>query len=413
MFKRTINNWWDFKSANTKEYTHCYHNYPAMMIPQVARALINQYKPKDGIKLLLDPYMGSGTSLVEANICGINAIGTDLNPLARLLAKVKTTHYDEKIIIGHFQFIQNNLVFYNDSIVENKNFSRISNYNFWYSEENLLKLSYLSQLIKQCEGCEDFFNIALSEVVREVSYTRNSEFKRYKMSENQLKKFNPDVFRLFELKVRRNIDGLLQYNKINNSGHSFISNFNSVDKIPNDIIEDESIDMVLTSPPYGDSHTTVAYGQFSRWSNEWFGFDEAKNLDRILMGGKLHKEELFKSESIASELEQIKQQDLKRYKEVSSFLSDYSCSIINVAKSVRLGGIICYVVGNRTVKGIQIPLDFFTAETFSKYGFKIIDIIVREIPSKRMPSKNSPTNEAGKTLSTMNNEYIVVMQKVE
>lgn len=411
MYKRTVDNWWSFKTADTKEYTHCYHTYPAMMIPQVARALLDKFKPKDGIKLLFDPYMGSGTSLVEANISGVNAIGTDLNPLARMMAKVKTTHYNEKLIKEYFSYIQSQLVFYNESLVKDRDFSRISNYLFWYNQEDLLKLSYLSQLIKECDNYQEFFNIILSEVVREVSFTRNSEFKRYKMSENQLKKFCPDTFRLFETKAIRNIKGLIQFNGIPNSGKSQIYDFNSVNGIPSNIIEEETVDMVITSPPYGDSHTTVAYGQFSRWSNEWFGFNDAKHLDNILMGGRKYKNESFQTNSISCELEQIKQIDPKRYQEVASFLSDYYHSIANVAKCIRHGGVVCYVVGNRTVKTIQIPLDYFTVEIFSKFGFKHIDTIVREIPNKRMPLKNSPTNEHGKTINTMNNEYIAILQK--
>ena len=52
MYKRTIDNRWSFKDADTKEFTHCYHAYPAMMIPQVARALIEEYRPEDGVELL-------------------------------------------------------------------------------------------------------------------------------------------------------------------------------------------------------------------------------------------------------------------------------------------------------------------------------------------------------------------------
>ena len=106
MYKRTIDNRWSFKDADTKEFTLCYHAYPAMMIPQVARALIEEYKPEDGVELLFDPYMGSGTSLVEASIKGINAIGTDLNPLARLMSHVKTTHYDLSCIRDTFSMMQ-------------------------------------------------------------------------------------------------------------------------------------------------------------------------------------------------------------------------------------------------------------------------------------------------------------------
>ena len=53
MYKRTIDNRWSFKDADTKEFTHCYHAYPAMMIPQVARALIEEYKPEDGVGYFL------------------------------------------------------------------------------------------------------------------------------------------------------------------------------------------------------------------------------------------------------------------------------------------------------------------------------------------------------------------------
>lgn len=413
MYKRTIDYRWSFRDADTKDYTHCYHTYPAMMIPQLARTLLLQYKPEDGLNLLFDPYMGSGTSLVEANIVGINAIGTDLNPLARLISKVKTNHYEEKKVRDCFSFIQSEFPFYTEDKVCNRDFDRISNHSFWYTEENLLKLSFITQLINQCdEEVRDFFYIALSEVVREVSFTRNSEFKRYKMSEHQLIKFNPDVFRCFEAKVLRNIEGLKQFNRVEKNGCSRICEFNTIDGIPTDIIKENSVDMIITSPPYGDSRTTVAYGQFSRWSNEWFDFMDAKNLDRNLMGGKIYDREAFQTDSIAGELSKIKEIDIKRYREVASFLSDYYNSISNIVKCVRSGGVICYIVGNRTVKNIQIPLDYFTIETFSKFGCSHIDTIVREIPNKRMPSKSSPTNKAGAKINTMINEYIVIMKKI-
>lgn len=413
-FSRIIDDRWSFKTANTKEYTHCYHTYPAMMIPQVARTLISEYKPEGQLNLLLDPYMGSGTSLVEASLKGIDSIGTDLNPLARMMGKVKTTHYSEVEIERTFRDIQSELVFYDDSKVSNRNFDRISNYTFWYSEDSLLKLSFLQQLIDTycTDANKDFFLLALSEVVREVSFTRNGEFKRYRMNAKSLEKFNPDTFKLFETKVLRNINGLISYNKdATNNSVARIFSFNSTLGIPSDILEENAVDMIVTSPPYGDSHTTVAYGQFSRWALEWFGFDNAKDLDRKLMGGDKADNELFKTYSIRKELDYIKDADIKRYKEVIGFLNDYYLSMKNLSPIIRQGGRVCYVVGNRNVKGIQIPLDYFTAETFEKFGFKHDITIVREIPNKRMPGKTSPTNVAGALVPTMSNEYIVILHK--
>lgn len=200
------------------------------------------------------------------------------------------------------------------------------------------------------------------------------------MKEEKIKTFKPNVFRLFEEKIIRNILGLKQYNSISKRPKSYISDFNSTINIPSDIVSKSSVDMIITSPPYGDSRTTVAYGQFSRWANEWFGFENAQNLDSCLMGGGKCNQESFVSESIRKELDDIKKLDEKRYYQVISFLNDYWASIQNVARTVRIGGVSCYVVGNRTVKGVQIPLDYFTAEMFQKCGFRHEITLVRRNP---------------------------------
>src|SRR3989344_1696747 len=82
---------WDFRKVDTKQFTHGIHTYPAMMIPQIARRLIYLYGKN--ATTLLDPFMGSGTSLVEASLTSNikEAYGFDLNPLAFLISKVKTT----------------------------------------------------------------------------------------------------------------------------------------------------------------------------------------------------------------------------------------------------------------------------------------------------------------------------------
>lgn len=412
MYNREINEYWSFKAADTKEFTHCYHSYPAMMIPQVARTLMEDYAPDGDLHLILDPYAGSGTTLVESSIRGIKSVGTDLNPLARFMSRVKNTHYSVEEVNEATADISTGLMLYNPSEVKDTDFSRISNSAFWYTEDSLYRLSYLSQLISELTPeVQDFFQLCLSETVREVSFTRNSEFKRYKMSDKQLEKFNPDVFCTFEKKIQRNINGLMAFNATGIENLAAIYDFNSSTEIPADILPEGSVDMVVTSPPYGDSHTTVAYGQFSRWANEWFNFENAKTLDRMLMGGVISKEVKFETESIKGELDEIRALDEKRYYEVVSFLNDYWASIQNVAKVVRKGGKVCYVVGNRRVKAVQIDLDYFTAEMFEKCGFKHDITIVREIPNKRMPSKNSPSNKIGEKVETMSNEYIVILTK--
>ncbi len=407
---------WDFKTAYTKQHVHCFHSYPAMMIPQVAGRILDEYG-KDA-ELLFDPYCGTGTSLVEANLRGINAIGTDINPLARLIAKVKTTIIPLKLLDSHLKDF-NNFIF---SIRLGRRevkpvIPSFKNIDYWFKKETQYWLAVIKEYIEKIdhEEVRDFFKVAFSETVREVSLTRNSEFKLYRMSHKQMEKFNPDVLSIMLEKLVRNRNGMAEFVSLKrSSAFSRIYGFNTVHRIPKDIIPPLSVDIVVTSPPYGDSRTTVAYGQFSRLSNQWLGFEEINEVDKRAMGGTRKK--VFKKfgfEPLDKVLSKIADIDKKRAYDVISFYMDYEKSITNVSKVVKVGGIVAYVVGNRRVKGIEIPNDEVTREFFERNGFKHVKTIIREIPNKRMPKRNSPSNLAGITDTTINFEYIVILQKVK
>jgi site-specific DNA-methyltransferase (cytosine-N4-specific) len=402
---------WDFRQANTKEFTHCYHNYPAMMIPQVAERILSKYGKK--ANTLFDPYCGTGTSLVEANLKGIEAVGTDLNPLARLIAKAKTTRINLQILdlyLKDFNDYLFSLMF--DLSKISVVIPQINNIDFWFDKSVQEKLANIKHFISKISDNDsaNFFKVAFSETVRESSWTRNSEFKLYRMTAEQIERFNPDVFGLMQSKLVRNHKGLKAILEKPQKAISKVFDFNTSEKIEN--IENESIDIIVTSPPYGDSRTTVAYGQFSRLANEWLDVQEANQIDNKLMGGKKQGEVCyFESKILTESLKKISNVDEKRAKEVSSFYCDYEKSIQNISTTIKKGGYACYVVGNRKVKGITLPTDEITKEFFEAKGFTHVETIIRNIPNKRMPSKNSPTNVSGKTGETMSNEFIVIMQR--
>lgn len=422
MGKKYLDNFWDFRGENTKEYTHCFHTYPAMMIPQVARELINRYKNKD-TKLIFDPYVGSGTTLVEAKLANIDSIGTDLNPLARLIAKTKT----EKLNTKEIDEIEEKILYFKKNIFEkefNINKINISIPEFsirdnWFNLVTLKELGLIKNFIENIENLKirNFFLIAFTEIIRLVSYTRNGEFKLYSIESEKKENFKPDTFKIFLEKLNENYNGLKKYNsKISDSINAQIYDFNTVFNIPNNILKNESVDLIVTSPPYGDSRTTVAYGQFSRLANEWLGFNNPEKLDSMLMGGKKVKESFrFGFPFLDNILDKIKQNDEKKLKkrelEVISFYKDYKSSINNVSKVVKKNGIICYVVGNRRVNDMELPTDEITKFFFEENGFKHIETIVRNISNKRIPLKTSPSNKSGKIVKTMKQEYIVVMKK--
>ncbi len=191
-----------------------------------------------------------------------------------------------------------------------------------------------------------------------------------------------------------------------------IYGLNSVSEIPSNELPEDFIDIIVTSPPYGDSHTTVAYGQYSRLSSEWLSLVEKGNIDNDLMGGKRIKEiSTFPSNALNTAIDIIYQKNPKRALEVASFYVDLLSSIRNVSKVLRNNGYACYVVGNRTVSSVILPTSEAIKDFFVSQGFEYVTTHIRQIPNKRMPLRNSPTNVSGETSSTMLNEHIVVMKK--
>jgi len=396
---------WDFKKADTKEFTHGLHTYPAMMIPQIARRLIYLYG-KDA-KTLLDPFCGSGTSLVEASLVPTikEAYGFDLNPLAILISKVKSTSLNVKKLEPILENILNSN--------ERDKTPNFKNIDFWFKPKVIEKLSIIKTAINKIEDkdIKDFFLVCFSETVRNASNTRNGEFKLYRMDEQKLEKYSPDVFKIFEKITLKNIAGVREYIGARTETNVKIHNFSSMENLP---INDKSIDLIVTSPPYGDSKTTVAYGQFSRLALEWLDYENVASLDNKLLGGKATKELNVKIDSptLKEIIGKIAYIDSKRAREVLSFYEDFDKCVTQLNRVMAKRGYVCFVVGNRTVKGINIPTDKIMTEMFKAKGdYEYITTHEREIPNKRMPKLNSPSNKIGQKATTMCNEFIFVLQK--
>ncbi|GHT70398.1 DNA modification methylase [Endomicrobiia bacterium] len=384
------------------------HKYPATMLPQIGIDILKEFDATKGS--LLDPYCGSGSSFVSGLECGLTKMqGFDVNPLAVLISKVKFTKIPISELIEKKQTFRSSVFEFlkNENNLSKLLHPQITNIDFWFSQDVINKLIIIKHFIDEIKNINvrNFFLVPFSEVVRECSYARNNEFKLFRIKSDELLNFNPDVVSVY-LKKRNDIFLIYSnfyFPKIKNDSNINVrcAQFQS---------QNESFDVVLTSPPYGDSRTTVAYGQFSTLSNEWLGISFARKIDRMLMGGVKSKSNIVHG-VIADSISQISKVDNNRALEVSSFYKDLDISIINVANSVRKGGKVMYIVGNRTVKNIKLPTDQFVAERFEAYVFKHIVTYERVLSNKVMPSKNSPTNKAGKAVNTMLYELIVVCEK--
>lgn len=430
---RSISEWireWDFSRSNTKVYTHGIHQYPAMFIPQVIRKLILEFSSKGDT--VLDIFNGSGTTMVECIVTGRKSIGIEKNPLAVLLSKVKTTPLSTDILIDSYIKILN--IFNSPEAVETQNFSNI---DIWFTEQTKIILSRLLYSINSIKNdhFRNSFQICFSDIVRYFSTCKHSGFKMHRDTdkidvdwtiENILDKFHKSFESL--------LVGIYQLNKFSENYYQpFIHHGDS--KIFHPEIGKNSSDLIITSPPYGDSRTTVAYGQFSRLSSQWLGLIEDKasgieNIDAELLGGspnglELNDSVLDKSMTLKSsfnnflwEIEKchdlsMRKKLVNRSKDVLSFYKDLDQTIKHGSDYLKENKYFILITGSRIVKNVKLNTDIIISEFAENYGLVLDGILYRKtIPKKRMPSRVSPSNVAGETSPTMTKESIVILRKI-
>jgi tRNA G10 N-methylase Trm11 len=421
---------WDFIGESTGEYTHDLHLYPAKLNPNIARRLISQYGKN--AENLLDPFCGSGTTLVEGRLAGLNTVGYDVNPTARLMTKAKCQNYDIPRLNSFVKVLDSELdsldLMHWQKAVKMSGFSK-SQIKTWYPNQTIREIASTLELIDTVNkefGRNKknwlFARVALSDCLREVSIQRMNEWKNYRINGWRLADMD-DLYQpllpLFREKLWANLSSVREYIDQLKERESYKSTKFVVDSI-NCVNSSrftslkEGVDLVVTSPPYGDSPTTVAYEQFSWQTNVWLGLDPRPSgqLAKDMMGGRIAKKvESLGCRVVDSAIRKMKPKFAKRN---YSFYRDYLKSVENIAANVTRGGYVCYVVGNRTSGGQNMRLDLFTRWAFEQNGFKRVgEIKKRVLPGTRMPGMIAVTGNKAKKykVPTMKNEFIIVCKK--
>ena len=427
---QSIRDWikeWDFKKSKIDLYTHQIHKYPAMFIPQMIRKLLEEYS--DEGDLVMDIFNGSGTTSVECLLMNRNSVGIELNPLANTIGKVKTTPIKKDKLIKSYTKLVNN---YDKKKVKSPH--SFNGIETWFSESSIKYLSHLLDCIQLEKNVDiqNVFKVSFSDIIRYVSLVRHNGFKLHR----DKKKFDiewtkEEIFKEFHQSFCKSLRGLIDLWEEKTDVETTLLNVDSTKFIDD---YSNSIDLIITSPPYGDSSTTVAYGQFSRLSSQWLeliGLNErgfTRNIDNELLGGKTTGIDLddsilersitlyssilgFKS-LIDSSDGDVKKKLVKRTKDVLSFYIDLEKTIIQGSKYLKSDKHFILITGSRIVKGIKLNTDLIVSELGENYGLLLDGILYRKtIPNKRMPHKVSATNVVGEKTPTMSKESIIILRK--
>jgi len=270
---RTDRDYWSFKGNSRREHGHGLLQYPAMMVPQVARAVLRQaIDVHPEIEQVGDPFAGSGTILTESMMQGLGFSGKDINPLAVLLCRVKAGPFfvdalDEKVrqVLARIK-------------ADRRTGLEVDfpNRNKWFRRDVQIALSKIRRSIvsEHSAWARRFFWVALAEAVRFTSNSRTSTFKLHIRPEEEREERTCDAIGVFTRALTRNVrhvrDEAACLSKAGylNRGH-YCMDIDVALVDSRELGRAPPCDIILTSPPYGDGATTVPYGQYSYLPLQW------------------------------------------------------------------------------------------------------------------------------------------------
>jgi len=423
---------WTCPDYNKREYVHSFFQYPARMIPAVQKKLIEiVLEANPGIRNMVDPFMGSATTLVTCMESGLNCYGQDINPLSVLIAKTRTGPYYIEALKEKYQELLNRILSDNSTEIE----VSFPNINKWFKKKVSIELSKIVRSIRK-EGrpaIRRFFWVVLAEAIRLSSNDRTSTYKLHMRPLEEIGKRNFSAIDVFTLHMDQSIEDFeLHANLLKKSmqlsngaykAHLDIKLINSKDHIFSPV-DEPFYDLLVTSPPYGDNKTTVTYGQSSYLPLQWIDMgdiDSKANKDCLVstseidsrsLGGKLKNideavlQQLFlKSPILKTTYETIKKKSKKDVKKVGAFMIDIDKTLDNIFKAMKPNSYQIWTVGNRMVAKIEIPNDQIITQLIECKGGILVKQVEREIINKRMAKRNKDT-------SLMNTEDILIFRKI-
>lgn len=402
--------YWDFKGT-TKSGIHNIGKYPATMVPDMQYQLLSIIRKHLNNKNinLLDPFCGSGTTLVIAQELMINSVGIDINPYATLLSFVKTHKYDRTDVCDAISTIKSNLE-------QESNFPIYDFYNIkkWFRDDIIKSLSQIRHyiLLEKSQDIRKFFWICLSEVIFKFSNDRTSTFKLHALPKEKIDLIEDKCIEYFIKNINDNSEHL---NYSNTTSSNII--YGDSSSIINNKLKCE-FDIICTSPPYGDNPTTVTYGQASILFLKWIDskdlscseelLERYTTIDKISVGGE--KRNIINTKNIKSLKDFLDKISLKKQSKVINFFEDYYISLKCMKKCLAKSGYLIMTVGNRSVDAVRQPLDNITIEILESLGLKMISKFNRNILYKNSPSK-LPLLKDKKTIKTIQKETIIIFTK--
>jgi DNA modification methylase len=410
----------EFHEERSNHSTHDFHAFPAKFPPQLPRAFINNLTLRE--ECVLDPMMGSGTTLVEALAAGRRAVGFDIDPLAVLISSVKTRPIDavravekgeeiatkaKELLVGDPAVLRVELDGAFDT--ETREFL-----NYWFSDETQLELIALKSGIQKVEDSQlrDFLQLCFSAIIITKSGGVSLAWDLAHTRPHKFRQGEPKSYRHalpeFIKRLSKNASSIKALPDLVRRPEVQLGNAEKID------LPDESVDLLFTSPPYASN--AIDYMRASKFSLVWLGYDIAQltRLRSKYIGGENVRDfDMEELPSHTSELvEKISAVNKKRGSALRRYYSEMTRVLKEAKRVLKPDRTAAFVAGSAVMAGIDSEAQRCLGEIGAKVGLDLVEIGVRRLDrNRRMLPVTLKKQTESQIENRMHQEYVIGFYK--
>jgi DNA modification methylase len=353
-------------SRDQSYLTHGIHKFPAKFFPELPRYLIRKYsKPRSAV---LDPMCGSGTVVLEAMLNNREAIGVDIDPIARLITKVKTTPLDAQ----HLKSATCSLLKKIQRLcTSNKYKPRIPVFHYrdqWFRPcvlremaiiRDAIEMSFSPSSNKKWSDYQDFFRVVWSSIIRDMS-NADPHCTRTVLRKKVVKNISAgDTLSRFTDALSQQCASMTEFSRTCAKLEFMKVRLPQASALELGL-EKDTIDLAVTSPPYINA---VDYPRTHQLEMYWLGYLDGSPLSKIkrkYIGTEtVYKHEYNDLKSIGVDaldmlLERIYERDRRRSFIVFKFFADMKKQLAETMRVLKPGARYCIAVGNNVIRGYFI-----------------------------------------------------------
>ena len=393
------------------------HPYPAMIADHLAANIAAKYVSNNS--RVLDPFCGTGRTLLAAAERGAYCVGVDINPLASLIVNAKASNINmdklENISKNYHKISLSTASIADFDFEPNR---KVSWFPYRAKKELAALIVWLNN--SQLKNPEAFLIASiLSATVREVSYCRKDQWKLHRMTHAVRAKFYRSPISIFKGRLKSVCDELRQSSPLKGVCHTILGDAKNLSSLLKNHNELSKFDLVITSPPYGDSKSTVQYGAMSGLSLGVLRYLKSNSFPEI--NGSKIDQACLGDKPLKNATDNL---NIKKYwngsignpsfNRVSSFLLGLESCCNQICKVTKPSGHIIFVVARRSTGGWRLYIDNFIADILQENNFILEDKIERMIDKKMTPFLINKTGRNGSKASdrihTMRSEYLLVFK---